>query len=135
MYRERHNYSGDFGFADFFARLSWRKRLGIGCLGLTAVWIGLGILLGGGSGNSGSATAGMSCNITRSGMESCTKTVGFDECLDTIRRTAEELGVAPDNIVETPGARVVRFPASDGSVLVTCSPDGQIAFTRSPYSG
>lgn len=50
-----------------------------------------------GAGKGGSATEGMSCNISSSGKETCTKSVGSVECLDIIRRTANELGVAPDN--------------------------------------
>ncbi len=131
MYRDEQDYSGDLGFTETFARLSWPKRLGIGCLGLIVLWIGVGILLGSGESTS-SAGAGLTCSNSEGGIQTCTNDVGFDGCLDTIKRTADELGVAPINIVETSDMRMVRFPASDGSVLVTCSPDGQIGITRSP---
>lgn len=53
--------------------------------------------------------------------ETIKKTMGFDQCLATIRSVATQSGVAPVNIVETDGIRVVRIPAPDGSLLVTCS--------------
>lgn len=49
--------------------------------------------------------------------------MGFADCLQSIRRAAEELGVAPVNIVETDSVRIVRFNTTDGSVLITCSRD------------
>lgn len=58
--------------------------------------------------------------------------MSFDDCLSLIRRTSSDLGVAPKNIVETDIMRMVRFEASDGTVLVTCSrPDGKAVITRS----
>lgn len=45
----------------------------------------------------------------------------FADCLRSIRRTSEELGVAPINIVETDSVRIVRYNAVNGSVLITCS--------------
>jgi len=136
MYREKRNYSGDLGFAETLARISWPKKLGIGCLGLVILWIGLGILLGSqGGGKSSSAVAGMSCDTSSSGMETCSKELAFADCLGVIQQTAEEFGVAPVNIVETSSVRMVRFPTDDGSVLVTCTLEGQMAITRSPYSG
>lgn len=48
------------------------------------------------------------------------KKVSFEACLETIRVTAQNIGAAPTNIVETSGLRVVRLPAAEGSVLVTC---------------
>lgn len=53
--------------------------------------------------------------------ETITKPMTFEKCLATIQQTATKLGVAPVNIVETSILRTVRFPASDGSTLVTCS--------------
>lgn len=51
-------------------------------------------------------------------------TISFGKCLEQIRATATNLGVAPDNIVETSILRMVRFRTNDGSgksYLVTCS--------------
>lgn len=49
------------------------------------------------------------------------KKMSFEACLATIRMTSQNLGVAPTNIVETSGMRVVRMPAAQGSLLVTCN--------------
>lgn len=58
--------------------------------------------------------------------------MSYNDCLSLIRRTATDLGVAPINIVETDIMRMVRFVASDGTVLVTCSrPDGKAIITKS----
>ncbi len=63
---------------------------------------------------------------------STTKTMSFENCLQVIRSTAADLGVAPINIVETNDLRMVRFPTVDGSVLVTCSrPDRKMVLTIS----
>lgn len=126
---------GDGGLAARVRRLSWPKKLGIGCLGLLVLWIGLGIVLGSLGLGSSSGVAGMSCRTSASGMETCTGNVAFADCLGMIQRSADEFGVAPINIVETRSLRIVRFPASDGSVLMTCSLDGQMNITRSPHSG
>ncbi len=53
--------------------------------------------------------------------QTTTTRVSFEACLETIRQMAQTLGSAPTNIVETQDTRVVRLPAADGSVLVTCS--------------
>lgn len=53
--------------------------------------------------------------------KSTSEIMAFEDCIRTIQRTAAQLGVAPQNIVETPDVRMVRFNTSDGSVLVTCS--------------
>jgi hypothetical protein len=61
------------------------------------------------------------------------KSMGFDECLKSIRLLAESIGQAPINIVETDSVRMVRFISSDGSVLVTCSrPDQKQVITTAP---
>lgn len=58
--------------------------------------------------------------------------VSFEACLETIRQMAQTLGTAPTNIVETSDTRIVRLPAADGSVLVTCSrAKGTMALTPS----
>jgi hypothetical protein len=60
--------------------------------------------------------------------------MSFEKCLATIRQTSSDLGVAPINIVETNVMRMVRFPTSDGSVLITCSrPDQRMVLTKSPH--
>jgi hypothetical protein len=65
-------------------------------------------------------------------VKSSSKVMSYTECLSLVSRTATQLGVAPINIVETEDMRMVRFVASDGNVLVTCSrPDGTVVITRS----
>ena len=67
------------------------------------------------------------------GIESAVRPLAFDACLALIVRTAEDLGVAPVNIVETSIVRMVRFPVTDGSVMITCSKlDQNVVITRSP---
>lgn len=64
--------------------------------------------------------------------ESTSTTMSFENCLELIRATAQQLGVAPINIVETSDVRIVRFITIDGSVLVTCSRlDRKIIVTKS----
>lgn len=64
--------------------------------------------------------------------QSTSASMGFDDCIRLIQRTAGQLGVAPLNISETPDLRIVRFGTSDGSVLVTCSrPDRKMVTTVS----
>jgi hypothetical protein len=59
--------------------------------------------------------------------------MSFDQCLEAIRKTASQLGVAPINIVETDILRMVRFCTDDGSIVVTCSrADQRMVITRSP---
>ena len=56
----------------------------------------------------------------------------FEQCLAEIARIATKFGMAPTNIVETTALRMVRFPTSDGSVLVTCSrDDSKMVLTKS----
>lgn len=67
-------------------------------------------------------------------VESKSVNMSFDKCLAVIRNTATELSVAPINIAETDTLRMVRFPTSDGSVLITCSkPDQRMVVTKSPH--
>lgn len=54
-------------------------------------------------------------------VESTSRSVSFEACLATIRSFAGQFAVAPENVVETNILRIVRFPTSDGYVLVTCS--------------
>jgi hypothetical protein len=66
--------------------------------------------------------------------ESRAISMSFEKCLATIRQTSSDLGVAPINIAETNVMRMVRFPTSDGSVLITCSkPDERMVLTKSPH--
>jgi hypothetical protein len=66
--------------------------------------------------------------------QSTSDSMSFEQCLQVIRQTASELGVAPINIVETNILRMVRFCTTDGSVLITCSdPDQKMVLTASPY--
>jgi hypothetical protein len=70
--------------------------------------------------------------LDASAMESQSRPMGFEQCLELIRNTATQLGVAPKNVVETSTVRIVRFVTSDGSVLVTCSrADQKVTITRS----
>lgn len=64
--------------------------------------------------------------------ESTSQSMSFEQCLQVIQRTATQLGVAPVNVVETTDLRIVRFPTTDGSVLVSCSrPDRKMVMTVS----
>lgn len=66
-----------------------------------------------------------------SGASSTTQDMDFDHCLRRIREMSQAYG-APINVVETNLVRTVRFPVSDGSVLVTCSrPDRKMILTQS----
>ncbi len=57
--------------------------------------------------------------------QAITKSMSFEACLETVRQMATTLGITPTNIVETSILRMVRLPAADGSVLVTCSKPDQ----------
>ena len=71
-------------------------------------------------------------NGTKQKPISRSESMSFNECLRVIQRTAENLGLAPKNIVETKDLRMVRFLTSEGSVLVTCSrPDQKMVITLS----
>jgi hypothetical protein len=65
--------------------------------------------------------------------QSTTKSMPFSQCLETIKRTAQQLGVTPVIIVNSGIMRMVRMPTDDGSsVLVTCSkPDQTMVMTVS----
>ncbi len=64
--------------------------------------------------------------------QSTSKSMSFQDCLRVIQNTASQLGVAPINLVETSDLRMVRFPTTDGSVMVTCSkPDRKMVTTIS----
>lgn len=65
-------------------------------------------------------------------VQSTSKSMSFESCLQSIQVMANQYG-APTNVIETTIMRTVRFHASDGSVLVTCSkPDQKMVITRSP---
>jgi hypothetical protein len=61
--------------------------------------------------------------------------MSFDKCVATIQLTANRLGIAPINVVETTILRIVRFKTNDGSgksLLVTCSkPDRKMVINES----
>lgn len=62
--------------------------------------------------------------------QSTTRSMSFDQCLQVIRNTSNQLGIAPVNIVETNDMRMVKFRTSTGDVLVTCSrPDRKLVIT------
>ena len=64
--------------------------------------------------------------------ESQSVAMDFDKCLQIIRGTSTDLGVAPINIAETDVLRIVRYVTEDGSVLITCSkPDRKMVITKS----
>lgn len=64
--------------------------------------------------------------------KSTSRTMSFEDCNRFIALTADQLGQAPINVVDSAAVRIVRFPANDGSVLVTCSrPDGKMILTQS----
>jgi hypothetical protein len=48
------------------------------------------------------------------------RSMDFDACVAVIEQAAEQAGLAYADIADTDSLRVVRFPVSDGSVLVTC---------------
>lgn len=58
-------------------------------------------------------------SISSAGLETAERPMGFEECNRQIRTLADDLGT-PINIVDSSAMRTVRFPAADGSVLVTC---------------
>ena len=67
---------------------------------------------------------------------SISRPMRFEDCTRFIGLVGQSLGRAPTNIVETDAMRMVRFGASDGSMLITCSrPDGSVVVTRSPHTG
>ena len=66
--------------------------------------------------------------------ETETQDMSFDSCVGLIAKMATQFGVAPINIVETTALRIVRFTATDGSVVMTCSrDDGKMILTKSPH--
>ncbi len=66
------------------------------------------------------------------GDKTTTSSTSFERCLATIQNLATKTGTAPVNIVETSIIRVVRFPAEDGSLLITCSkPDSKMIVQQS----
>ena len=67
-------------------------------------------------------------------LKSETRSMSYSACNQHILNMAQQLG-APVNIMEETGvSRIVRFRASDGSVLVTCSGrDRKMIVTQSPH--
>jgi hypothetical protein len=72
-----------------------------------------------GIGACGLVLAAVPCNAAES--EEHAQSMDFDACVAVIESAASELGLAYADIADTDTLRVVRFPVSDGSVLVTCS--------------
>lgn len=67
-------------------------------------------------------------------IESSSRSMGFEDCLSTIAQVSTDLWIAPNNIVETSGMRVVRFNTTEGSVLVSCSAlTDKMVLTKSPW--
>lgn len=65
-----------------------------------------------------------------------TTSTPFEKCLAKIQALATKTGTAPVNLVETSILRIVRFPAADGSLLVTCSkPDGKMIVEQKMCGG
>ena len=64
-----------------------------------------------------------------------TERMSFERCNEVIQQMAEQIGVAPINLVETSVLRMVRFPTNDGSgesILITCSkPDRKLVLSKS----
>jgi hypothetical protein len=82
---------------------------GVALFGLAAFGLSAGCL----------ALVAVPCNAAES--EEYARSMDFDECLRVIDSAASQLGLAYADIADTDTLRVVRFPVSDGSVLVTCS--------------
>jgi len=71
-------------------------------------------------------------NPALAGATSQSLDMSYEACIALIQATAEQVGQAPINVVETSELRIVRFITSDGSVLVSCSrPDGKAVITQS----
>lgn len=82
------------------------------------------------------AASGFVESTSSTGMPTATRTMQFEPCLTAIRSMADDLAIAPVNVVETNDVRIVRFNTSDGSVLVTCSrPDQKMFVVQSPHQG
>ena len=47
--------------------------------------------------------------------------MSFEQCLKTIRLTAQEVGQAPINIIEVDVLRIVKWEVATGSVMVSCN--------------
>lgn len=67
------------------------------------------------------ASAGLAPFNTLAMGESRGYEMEFGQCLGFLAEAGGVSGQAPINIVETNIVRVVRLPASDGSILLTCS--------------
>ena len=75
-------------------------------------------------------------STSSTGMPTATRSMDFESCLTAIRSMADDLAIAPVNIVESNELRIVRFNTSDASVLVTCSrPDRKMIVVQSPHQG
>lgn len=59
------------------------------------------------------------------------RSMKFEDCLGAIHAAADHLGIVPVDVADTLDLRIVRFPVSDGSVVVICSrADQKIVVTK-----
>ncbi len=59
------------------------------------------------------------------------RSMKFEDCLGVIHAAADHLGIVPVDVADTALLRIVRFPVSDGSVVVICSrADEKIVVTK-----
>ena len=78
------------------------------------------------------AATAVAAPSARAQATSTSKPMSFEACLAVIDRVSRDLRIAPIGIVNTKIMRVVRFPTTEGSVLITCSkPDRKMIVTRS----
>lgn len=80
-------------------------------------------------------TSASDVSLSSAGLETADRAMSFEECNREIRTIADQFGT-PINIVDSAGMRIVRFNATDGSVLVTCSaPEEKMTIVKSPHHG
>jgi len=80
------------------------------------------------------ALMGLFCTPVQAQVKTQTVEMGFYDCKNRIIFMKAKFGIAPEIIADTSDVKMVRFPTSDGSVIVTCSrPDEKMAVTQSPY--
>lgn len=83
-----------------------------------------------------SAAADWSPSVSSAGLDTADRSMDFEKCNRQIRVMADKLGTTPTNITDNSAMRVVRFPATDGSVVVTCDAiDEKMIVVQSPHSG
>jgi hypothetical protein len=78
---------------------------------------------------------GTTYSISSAGHNTAERPMSFEDCNRQIRTMADQMGT-PADIVDSTAMRLVRFPASDGSVLVTCDAiDEKMIIVKSPAGG